>query len=108
VKYVLREGRLVPKVGRAPAARSDFPAPFFARFEPMESPVTGREITSERQRQRDMQEADAYDPRDLKQDYSRGREAQSREARDASGNGAEAGNFEWGKLDAARAAEKPA
>jgi hypothetical protein len=76
----------------------------------MESPVTGREITSERQRQRDMQEAGAYDPRDLSRDHSyrRGREVQLREAQNASGNGTEARDFEWGKLGSAGAAKKPA
>ena len=84
MKYVVRQGLLVPKEECGPpAARSDLPAPFFSRFEPMESPVTGQMITSERQRQRDMTAADAYDPRDLGADhvYSRGREAQAKEAR---------------------------
>jgi hypothetical protein len=111
VKYVFRDGLLVPKenVG-PPAARSDLPAPFFARFEPMESPVTGRAITSERQRQRDMQEAGAYDPRDLSADhsYSRGREQQFKEARDAHRDRTETRGFEWGRLDGTGSAAKPA
>jgi hypothetical protein len=36
-----------------------------SRFETMESPVTGREITSWRDRDRDMAAAGCVDPRDL-------------------------------------------
>jgi hypothetical protein len=36
-----------------------------SRFEPMESPVTGKEITSWRDRDRDMAAVGCVDPRDL-------------------------------------------
>jgi hypothetical protein len=36
-----------------------------SRFTAMESPVTGKEITSWRDRDRDMEAAGAVDPRDL-------------------------------------------
>ena len=101
MRYVLRQGELVPKerVG-SPAASSDLPAPSLHRFEAMESPVTGHMITSERQRQRDMTEHGCYDPRDLRgHTYSRGRSAQSREARNGDRDRAEARTDVWGKWD---------
>jgi len=85
----------VPKVGAGPpAARSDLPAPFFARFDAFESPVTGQPVTSERQRQRDMQQANAFDPRDLPRghQFSRGRDVQLREAQSGDRDRSEAGN----------------
>jgi hypothetical protein len=66
--WVVREGRLVEKASvRAAAAdrRSIFPAPMLSRMEPFESPVTGKEISSWRERDRDMDAAGAVDPRDL-------------------------------------------
>lgn len=66
--WVVREGQLVEKASvRAAVAdrRSIFPAPMVSRFECIESPVTGKEISSWRERDRDMQKADAVDPRDL-------------------------------------------
>lgn len=94
--YVLRDGVLRPKgldrdVARD-AKRSDFPAPRLSRIEPFESPVTGKEITSWRDRDRDMAAAGAVDPRDLPQDFKRGRAAQKREAK----NGRPDTDFGWG------------
>ena len=68
--YVIREGVVVEKAGLAlrqtsDSARSDFPSPRLSRLEPFASPVTGKEITSWRQRDRDMDAAGACDPRDL-------------------------------------------
>jgi hypothetical protein len=66
--WVIREGRLVEKASlRAAVAdrRSIFPAPMLSRIEPFESPVTGKEISSWRERDRDMAAAGAVDPRDL-------------------------------------------
>lgn len=67
--YVFRNGSVVPRgsaLGRsATPARSDLPAPMLSRMEPFESPVTGKEISSWRERDRDMAAADAVDPRDL-------------------------------------------
>lgn len=62
--YVIRNGKLMPKRWRA-SASGGFPAPMISRFEAMESPVTGKEITSWRDRDRDMEAAGAVDPRDL-------------------------------------------
>ncbi|RWP05094.1 hypothetical protein [Mesorhizobium sp.] len=83
--YVLRDGKLVEKASIAVAdRRSIFPTPMISRLEPYESPVTGEEITSWRQRDADMAAAGAYDPRDLSPDhvYARGREIQLKEAAD--------------------------
>jgi hypothetical protein len=67
--FVFRNGLIIPK-GSAPSAgarcaRSDLPAPMLSRMEPFESPVTGKEISSWRERDRDMAAADAVDPRDM-------------------------------------------
>lgn len=91
--YVLRNGRLVDKrqallddeIGRASRSLRDdmLCTPMISRMEPYESPVTGEEITSWRQRDADMRAVDAYDPRDMPPGhvYSKGR--QSKEATDA-------------------------
>lgn len=64
--YVIRNGELCEKAPPASSnSRSSFPTPMLSRIEPFESPVTGREITSWRDRDRDMMAADAVDPRDL-------------------------------------------
>jgi hypothetical protein len=66
--WVLREGLLVDKATVRPSVapqRSDLPAPMLSRMEAFESPVTGKEISSWRERDRDMAAAGAVDPRDL-------------------------------------------
>ena len=82
--YVFRNGLVVPKgVDRAedvPPARSHLPAPMISRMAPFESPVTGAEITSWRDRDRDMTAAGAVDPRDLPRNPRRGRAVQKKEA----------------------------
>jgi hypothetical protein len=85
--YVIRAGQLVEKASLASATadrRSIFPLPQLSRLEPFESPVTGREISSWRQRDRDMAACDAVDPRDFRRDhvFQRGRAAQLKEAAD--------------------------
>jgi hypothetical protein len=69
--FVLREGKLVPKGWRppAPGGAGNFPSPRVSRFEAMESPVTGKEITSWRERERDMAAVDCIDRRDLPKDF---------------------------------------
>lgn len=62
--FVLRKGKLVPK-GWRPSAPGGFPSPRVSRFESIESPVTGQSISSWRQRERDMNAADAVDRRDI-------------------------------------------
>ena len=79
--WIIREGRLVEKGSLQEAhddKRSIFPTPMVSRMEPFESPVTGKEISSWRERDRDMKAADAVDTRDLPKDHkpSKGREAQ--------------------------------
>jgi len=65
MKYVLRDGQLVEKRLTARRIESDFPTPMLSRFEEMESPVTGKAITSWRERDRDMDRCGAVDRRDL-------------------------------------------
>ena len=85
--YVYRGGALVPRHlaerKQPPVARSDLPAPALSRMEPFESPVTGKEITSWRERDADMKASDSVDPRDFGRDHKfrRGRAAQAEEAR---------------------------
>lgn len=64
--FVIRNGALVEKTA-APAlsSASNFPAPMLSRMNPFDSPVTGKEISSWRERDRDMAAVDAVDPRDL-------------------------------------------
>jgi hypothetical protein len=87
--YVRRNGVLVDKeTGEKmvyDAWEIAFPTPRVSRFEPMESPVTGKIITSWREREIDMQAAGAIDRRDLPADYEfkRGRKAQFKELEDA-------------------------
>jgi hypothetical protein len=85
--YVFRNGLVVPKgvdrAGDVPPARSHLPAPMLSRMEAFESPVTGAEITSWRDRDRDMAAAGAVDPRDLPKNFKRGRAVQKKEAENA-------------------------
>lgn len=99
MKYVYRDGKIVPKPPRRRAEPNLFPTPAYSRFEPMESPVTGHMITSERERQLDMFAAGAFDPRDLPSDhtYTRGRAAQMRE--NGSGRTESDDVFEWKSPD---------
>jgi hypothetical protein len=66
--YVLRDGQMVEKTTidlRQFAKTANFPTPAISRFEAFDSPVTGQPISSWRQRERDMHQADAVDPRDI-------------------------------------------
>ena len=84
--WVVRDGLLVPKGPTGfTRARSDLPAPMLSRMEPFESPVTGKEISNWRDRDRDMAAVGAVDPRDLPppEKMRRGRAVQKREAADA-------------------------
>lgn len=67
--YVVRNGTVVEKASLPEAAadrRSTYPTPMLSpRLETFESPVTGKAITSWRDRDRDMNAADAVDPRDI-------------------------------------------
>lgn len=86
--WVIRNGKLVDKraalLGDAIKAaerdlRADmFPVPMISRLDPYESPISGREITSWGEREREMREHDAFDPRDLPRDhvYEKGRKNQ--------------------------------
>jgi hypothetical protein len=58
--------------------KSDFPCPNVSRFKDYESPVTGKWISSDRQREQDLYQSNSYDPRDLPKDhrYTKGRDAQ--------------------------------
>lgn len=95
--YVYRDGKLVEKGERLKTApRLDregrvighslleplpLCAPYVSRMEPFESPVTGAEITSWRQRDAEMRAVDAVDPRDFPRDHAlrRGRAVQLKE-----------------------------
>ena len=72
--WVLRGGKLVEKSAIRRAS-----GPYISRMEPFQSPIDGREITSWRQRERDMSASGSVDPRDLGS-LSRGRETQAKEA----------------------------
>jgi len=69
--YVYRNGQLVDRRMTAMLdaedrdRRSAFPSPRVSGFDAFESPVTGENISSWRQRERDMNAADAVDRRDI-------------------------------------------
>lgn len=64
--YVVRNGVLVEKGTLIPELMSSpLAAPYVSRFAAFESPVTGKQISSWRERERDMTAAGAVDPRDL-------------------------------------------
>jgi len=100
--FVFRDGVLVPKgsdrAAPSPPTRSDLPAPMLSRLTPFESPVTGKEITSWRERDRDMAAAGAVDPRDLPRDLSKGRAAQKKEAEHGRRTSTDDTPVEWGRL----------
>jgi hypothetical protein len=75
--YVVRDGKLVEKHRAAP-----LDAPRISRFEGYESPVDGKFISSDRQRERDLYASDSFDARDLSPDHQwrRGRDVQKKEA----------------------------
>jgi hypothetical protein len=54
---------MVEKSYRA-APESGFPKPMISCLTPYRSPIDGKEITSWRQRDRDLKDNNAYDPRD--------------------------------------------
>lgn len=89
--YVIRDGKLVEK--RRTQAAISFPTPRLSRMQPFESPVTGAEITSWRERERDMAAAGAVDVHDLPTTLSRGRQAQLKEAQD--GREQPQSDFQW-------------
>ena len=65
MRFVYRAGRIVEKQPSLRRIESDFPTPMISRFEEMESPVTGKAISSWRERDRDMDRCGAVDRRDL-------------------------------------------
>ena len=95
--YVFRNGVLVDRNNdvKIPTGflRSSFPAPMISRIEPFESPVTGKEITSWRERDRDMAAAGAVDPRDMPAP-TRGRAQQKRDATNGRRTAAD-DTFKW-------------
>jgi hypothetical protein len=90
--YVRRNGKLVNKASlqKPPTDMREnmFPTPMISRFESFESPVTGKDVTSWRQRDQEMREHDCYDPRDLSPDhvYRRGRDVQLKELEEVRAN----------------------
>jgi len=72
--YVIRNGRLVVKTkSQRKHDGISFPTPMLSRLEPYESPITGKEISSWRERDAEMAANDCYDPRDLPRDHSHAR-----------------------------------
>lgn len=98
--YVMRSGRLITRAEAARAAhtptRSAFPSPMLSKMEPFESPVTGKEISSWRERDRDMAAAGAVDPRDIPAP-SRGRATQKKETQD-NARRPKSDAFKWGGI----------
>jgi hypothetical protein len=85
--YVIRDGRLVEKgsIAEAIADSRLIGCPHVSRMTPFESPVTGKEISSWRERDADMKAVNAFDVRDLGpgHQFRRDRATQQQEAKDA-------------------------
>lgn len=79
--YVYRNGEIVPRDDARRAGRgspnSFLAAPRVSRMETFQSPVTGKDVSSWRERDRDMTAADACDPRDLPRKPFEKRKAQN-------------------------------
>jgi hypothetical protein len=94
--YVRRNGVLVDKETGEPIEQRalavlGFPTPRISRFVPYESPVTGDDVTSWGQRDREMRDHNCFDPRDLGPDHQwrRGRKVQLQELKEIRANGRE-------------------
>ena len=80
--YYIRGGELVEASSLREARqdnRSIFPSPMISRMEPYESPITGKDVTSWGERERELKANNAYDPRDVTKPYKRGRAVQLKE-----------------------------
>lgn len=87
--YVYRDGQMVERVRRRQKGEVLlFPTPMISHMEPFESPVSGVEITSWGQRDREMLAHNCFDPRDLSADfvYRRGRDVQMKEVEELRAN----------------------
>jgi hypothetical protein len=98
--YVRRNGVLVDKQTGEPMRHDGaigLAAPRVSRMEAFESPITGKEVTSWGQRDREMRENNCFDPRDLPADHQfrRGREVQLKEAKEVRANGERTDEFKW-------------
>jgi hypothetical protein len=77
--YVYRDGQLVEK---HQTVRPDA-GPYISRFEAYESPVTGKTISSDRQREVDLFKSSAYDVRDVGPNHAISRAKEARKAENA-------------------------
>lgn len=101
--YVRRNGRLVDKASGEPIEQRalsvlGFPTPRVSRFDSYQSPVSDKEVTSWRQRDREMTEHGCYDPRDVSTAHRRGRAVQLKELEEVRANGKRTGTddtFQW-------------
>jgi len=91
--YVRRNGVLVDKKTGEPIQQRamtvlGFPTPRVSRMEPFESPITGKEVTSWGERDREMKENDCFDARDLPagHQWRRGRDVQLKELEEVRAN----------------------
>lgn len=98
VTYVRRGGKLVIKgsaddVRDTPSARSHLSTPMISSMEPYESPITGKEVSSWGERNREMRANDCFDTRDYSSDHvwKKGREEQAKQAKEPQSND----GFEW-------------
>jgi len=84
--YVVRHGKMVPKHSLEQVLsekKSEFPSPRVSRFETYESPVTGAPVSSDRQREVDLRDANAYDVRDIGPNHSFAKAKEARKAENA-------------------------
>jgi hypothetical protein len=91
--FVFRDGRLVEKRPAGNDRSSSLPTPYVSRMEPFESPVTGKEVFSHREREADMRAAGAMHPSDANHKLIEKRKRDRARPDSAP--------IEWGRLDRA-------
>lgn len=84
--WCIREGQLVEKSSLREARadrRSILPAPNISRFEAYESPIDGKTVSSDRQRELDLYKSNSYDERDVGPNHSIAKAKAERKAENA-------------------------
>jgi hypothetical protein len=81
--YVLYDGRLIDKryLPASYRALSDLPAPMTQSFTSYTSPIDGQNISSHRQRERDLHHSGSYDPRDTPAAFRKARDVRYQQQR---------------------------
>lgn len=81
--YVFYNDRLIEKryLPASYRALSDLPAPMIQSFNSYSSPIDGQNISSHRQRDRDLHHSGSYDPRDAPATFKKARDVRHQQQR---------------------------